>query len=285
MANFACMKKTGTILILLLLWGILFHHATAQNRVRIVSLSPSITATLQQLGADSCIVGRTSFCPAPLTGKPTVTVGNVLEINIEKIAALKPDLVFCMAFTKAEVQKQLERMGIRVKDFPTPDSFEEICRQTREIGQLAGKKEEADKMVENESGKVEEIRREFASKTSNLPVKTFFQIGNDPIFPVIEGTFMNEYLSFLGLENIVKEYKGGGISPEYVLAGNPELMLISRMSGMGEEVAAFWNKFPQIQAVARQRVLLVDDTRACCPTPVFFRETLQFIADYLKSIR
>lgn len=279
------MKNLKISLTIFLLWGMRFF-CPAQDCVRIVSLSPSITATLQQLGADSCIVGRTSYCPAPLNGSTTVMVGNVLEISIEKIISLKPDLVFCMSFTKAEVRKQLERMGIRVKDFSTPRSFAEICTQTREIGQLAGRKTTADNLVENEIRKVEEIRTEFA-RNPPFPhaTKAFFQIGSNPLFPVIEGTFMNEYLCFLGLDNMVTEYKGGGISPEYVLAGNPAILIISRMDGAGNEAAVFWRKFPHIDAVANNRILLVDDTKACCPTPVFFRETLQSIAEYLKSIR
>ncbi len=279
------MKDLKIAITIFLLWGICLF-CPAQDCVRIVSLSPSITATLQQLDADSCIVGRTSYCPAPLNGETAVIVGNVLEISVEKIISLKPDLVFCMSFTKAEVRKQLERMGIRVKDFSTPKSFDEICAQTREIGLLAGRRTTADSLVESEIRKVEEIRTEF---TRNPPfphaTKAFFQIGSNPLFPVIEGTFMNEYLCFLGLDNIVKEYKGGGISPEYVLAGNPAVLIISRMSGSGNEAVAFWRKFPHIEAVANNRILLVDDTKACCPTPIFFRETLQSIADYLKSIR
>lgn len=278
------MKKLK-IAITILLWG-MYLLCPAQDCVRIVSLSPSITATLQQLGADSCIVGRTSYCPAPLNGKTAVIVGNVLEISVEKIISLKPDLVFCMSFTKTEVRKQLEHMGIRVKDFSTPKSFAEICTQTREIGMLVDRKTAADTLVESEIRKVADIREEF---TRNPPVpyptKTFFQIGINPLFPVIEGTYMNEYLFFLGLDNIIKQYKGGGISPEYVLASDPAILIISRMSGSGDEAVAFWRKFSHIDAVKNNRILLVDDTKACCPTPVFFRETLQTIAEFLKSIR
>lgn len=257
----------------------------AQKALRIISLAPSITVTLQQLEADRSIVGRTSYCPAALDGRPTVTVGNVLETNIEKIISLKPDLVFCMAFTKDEVMDKLREFGIQVKNYRTPQSFDEICEQTLEIGRLTGQEQAAVQLVAEEKEKVEKIRCEFRQNPPfKKPPTVFFQIGDNPVFPVIEGTYMNQYLSFLGLDNIVKEYKGGGISSEYVVAGSPELMFISRMSGMGEQAAARWERFGSIPAVRNHRILLVDDTEACCPTPVFFRKTLEFLAGYLRKM-
>ena len=71
-----------------------------ESTVRIVSLAPSVTHTLQQMGLDASVVGRTSYCPAPLPGNSSRIIGNVLEVNIEEILLLRPDIVFCMAFTK-----------------------------------------------------------------------------------------------------------------------------------------------------------------------------------------
>lgn len=271
--------------ILFLLSAASFLAGKAQEATRIVSLAPSVTATLQQLGADRIIVGRTTYCPAAQDGKPYVTIGNVLETNIEKIIALKPDLVFGMAFTKDETLEKLKALGIKVRNFPTPADFEEICSQTLEIGSLAGYGRQAKALVESEKAKVESLRAEFRqSHPLKSAPRVFFQIGDRPVFPVIEGTFMNQYLTFLGLENIVKEYKGGGISREYVVAADPDLMLISKMSGTGQEAADYWKKFKDIRAVQNGHVVLVDDTMACCPTPVFFRKTLQFIASYLRKM-
>lgn len=259
---------------------------SAQKTVRIVSLSPSISYTLQQLDADDQIVGRTSYCPAPQKGNTSTIIGNVLEINLEKILLLKPDIVFSMSFTKAEIREKMEKMGIRIQDFPTPRSFEEICQQTLLIGKLAGKEAAARKMVSEETGKVEQIRREAESLKQKYPSrKTFFQIGERPVFPVIEGTYMNQYLTLLGLENIVKDYKGGGISKEYVLAARPDIMFISKMSGMGEKAMREWMDYAQIPAVADKRITLVDDNLACCPTPVFFRMTLESLFRYLNANR
>lgn len=257
----------------------------SQQSIRIVSLAPSVTQTLMQLGADQAIVGRTDYCPAPLDKRRHVTVGNVLEVNLEKIVSLKPDIVFCMAFTKPEIIKKLTDLGIKVKDFNTPVSFEEICEQTLEIGRLAKMEDAALTMVAQEKERVKAIMENFRQR-SPFPKapKVFFQIGDNPVFPVIEGTFMNQYLSFLGLENIVTDYKGGGISREYVIGKNPDIMIISRMSGIGERVAEGWKQFGSLSAIKNGHLLIIDDNMACCPTPVFFRQTLQTIADWLKKM-
>ena len=262
-----------------------------ESTVRIVSLAPSVTHTLQQMGMDASVVGRTSYCPAPLPGNTSEVIGNVLEVNVEEILLLQPDIVFCMAFTKEETMRKLASLGVKVKDFSTPESFDEICAQTLEIGSLVGEEERAKAWVEEERSKVAEVCRMVSGKqvsrtdSAALPSKTFFQIGNNPIFPVIEHTYMNEYLSMLGLDNVVKDYKGGGLSRETVLALQPEIMFVSRMSGEGEKVLEEWKKYPSVPAVAAGRLLLVDDTKACCPTPLFFRETLQTLADYLDSLQ
>lgn len=274
--------------------------ADREGTVRIVSLAPSVTHTIAQLGKDALVVGRTSYCPAPLQGTDSKIIGNVLEVNIEEILLLQPDIVFCMAFTKEETIRKLASLGVKVKTFDTPGSFDEICAQTLEIGELAGVKTLAEAWVKEERAKVEEIsrkalaaavRREANVETPSdaatqvAPRKAFFQIGDNPVFPVIEHTYMNEYLTFLGLDNVVKDYRGGGLGRETVLALQPEIMFISRMSGEGERVLEEWKKYPSVPAVAEGRLLLVDDTKACCPTPLFFRETLQTLAGYLDSLR
>lgn len=299
------MKSTFAIRFLLLIFG--FGLPSASSAIRIVSLSPSITYNLQQMGADSCIVGRTSFCPPPQEGNSSEIVGNVLEANLEKILTLQPDIVFCMVFTQAKVQERLEDLGIEVKDFRTPKSFDEICEQAMEIGRLAGMETQAETLVERERAEVDRISRRFmvkqegtteneaglsgsengrkpeAAKTLN-GARTFFQIGSDPVFPVIEGTFMNQYLEFLGLDNIVKDYKGNGISQEYVVAAAPQIMFISQMSGLGSKIAEDWKRFGNIPAVRDGYLFLVNDNEACCPTPLFFRKTIQYMAQCLENI-
>lgn len=299
------MKNTFAIRFLLLILG--FGLPLASSAIRIVSLSPSITYNLQQMGADSCIVGRTSFCPLPQEGNSSEIVGNVLEVNLEKILALRPDIVFCMVFTQAQVQERLRDLGIEVKDFRTPKSFDEICEQAVEIGRLAGMETQAEALVERERAEVDRISRRFmanqggateneiglsGSENGRKPetakalngAKTFFQIGSDPVFPVIEGTFMNQYLEFLGLDNIVKDYKGNGISQEYVVAAAPQIMFISQMSGLGTKIVEDWKRFGNIPAVRDGHLFLVNDNEACCPTPLFFRKTLQYMAQCLENI-
>lgn len=282
------MKKTHSLPILLAfcIATLLPLRLAAQHAepARIVSLSPSITHTLQQIGADPIVAGRTSYCPSPLEGNTSEIVGNVLDINLEKLLLLKPDIVFCMAFTKEETRRKIEQLGIRVKNFETPRSFEEICEQTIEIGKLAGMETEAREIVREEKRQVAEIARKAEAFEKKFPSrKAFFQIGDRPVFPVIEGTYMNQYLEMLGLSNIVKDYKGGGISKEYVIEAAPDFMFISRMSGSGETIMREWEKFPLIPAVAKRRVTLIDDNKACCPTPVFFRMTLEAMAAFLES--
>lgn len=263
--------------ILIILLSLTALHLMAQKRV--VSLSPSITYTIQQIGAENTIVGRTSFCPE-IEG--SVVVGDVLSTNIEAIIALKPDVVFTMAFTKESIISKLKSLGIEVVNFNTPRSFDEIAITTLKIGKFIGEPAKTQHYLSEELDRIKALKDEIAvseptalspfSPTSQKKT-VLFQIGANPTWAVTPDTYMNEYISIIGLYNIVKS-TNGQINREFVMIENPNIIFLSDMgdTGITEAEIAQWNKL-----IPQAKIIVVDANKSCCPTPQFFRETLEYM--------
>ncbi len=248
----------------------------SMQAIRIVSLVPSVTFNLQLLDADVEIVGRTSYCPGVKADKSNV-VGSVIDVNIEKIVSLKPDVVFAMELTGKDVVTTLKRFGLNVILYKTPVNFEEICTQFEDMGRIIGKAELAKTITASERVKVKEMKAKIIGK----PVKMFFEIGANPLFGVVEGTFMDDYITMAGGVNIMKGMKGGSISREFVIQQNPSVILISDMGMVGREEAAQWAAFKQLEAVKNNRIVVVNADESCCPTPHFFTKTLAYLIETL----
>lgn len=263
-------------MIRLLLTILLCIPLSLSAQKRIVSLSPSITYNLVQIGADDLVVGRTSYCPK---SKKSVVVGDVLTVNIEKIFALKPDVVLTMSFTSQQTIASLRKLGINVVEMDNPKGFDDVCSQTIQFGKMADMEANAISLVKSQRNRIKNI----CSKINNNASTIFFQIGAKPIFPVITGTFMNEYVTMLGFRNIVTDYKGGGLSREFVVKSDPDYILITTMSGVGVSEKCEWEKFSNMKAVAQKHIYIVNDDEACCPSPIFFCNTLERIVDFVTN--
>ncbi|MDO4462136.1 MAG: helical backbone metal receptor [Bacteroidia bacterium] len=250
-------------------------HLMAQKRV--VSLSPSITYTIVQIGAENTIVGRTSYCP---NVDNSIVVGDVMTINIESIIALKPDVVFCMAFTKENTIKRLQSLGIEVVNFNTPTSFDEIAITTLKIGKHIGEPAKTQTYLSKELDKIAELKKEITNNSSiespfaHQNSKTaMFQIGANPLWVVTPNTYMNEYLTTLGIYNIVKS-TNGQINREFVITEQPNIIFMSDMgdTGLAQKEIDQWKRL-----IPNCKTVIVDANKSCCPTPQFFRETLELM--------
>lgn len=257
--------------------GTAFCHAGRQ--IRIISLSPVITEGLYLLGMENSIAGVTIYCQKPLRAKEKEKVGAVVEVDVEKIISLKPDVVFAMSLTSSKDIKKLKDMGINVIIFDIPKTFERLCEIFLELGKSTGKENEARYIINTSKMKVSDIKK----RMSKLPKqKIFIQIGAKPLFAATNEFFVNDYIEFAGGINIFKEAKSGLISREEVLKRNPDVILIATMGISGEDEQKTWHKYKMINAVKHNRIHIVDPDSICSPTPVSFAEYLDEIARIIQ---
>lgn len=260
----------------------LAEEAEELNPQRIISLGPAITEEIYLLGVEDRLVGCSVYCQEPPQVKDKEKVGTVMDIDVEKIAILKPDLVLGTRLLDTDDIEKLKKLKIKVITFPTSRNFHEICGQFIELGEIAGKEKEAMAIVEEARDKVDFINREIAG----LPKpRVFIQTGARPLYTASKNSFVHDYIVRAGGINIAANSCAGldyGIySYEEVIKENPDVIIIVTMGIVGEREKNKWERFKVLNAVKDNRIFIVDSHRLCSPTPLGFAEMLEEIAGLL----
>lgn len=237
---------------------------------RIVSLGPSITEGIHLLGAEDKLKGVTVFC-RPSGARKIDKIGTVVEINLEKVLSLNPDLVLATSFTEVETIGKLKALKINTVVFPTPKSFNHLNEQFIKLGQLVGKEKLSQEIVTKAKNNVENIK--VAAK--NLPEqRVFMQVGARPLFTITADSFVNDFIEFAGGVNIAADSKTGLYSREIVLMKNPDVIIIVTMGIVAEEEKSVWQRFATLNAVKNNRIYIIDSYKIGSPTPKIFAATL-----------
>jgi len=251
--------------------------AFAQIPQRIISLAPSLTKELVLLGLEGHLIGITNYCKVPNPEKYQI-VASAVDVNLEKVITLKPDLVLATSLSKPESLEILINAGINVQYLKLPTSFVEINSQFIEIGKMCGVETRAQKIVSSQEIKMGELLSKV--KNTEKP-RMFFEIGTNPLWCVIPNTFMDDFISMSGGRNIAHDMDNGAVSRESVLIRDPEIIIIATMGNVGEEEVKVWQNYAHLSAVKNDKILVIDSDLACSPTPVHFVETLEAIIHFI----
>ena len=248
---------------------------------RIISLGPINTENLFLMGAGNSLVGCTIYCNRPPEAQRKEKIGTVLQLDVEKIISLNPDLILATGLTSPEQVAQFTRLGIKVVHFRQPHNFAEICDNFLLMGRLTGHLPQAEQVVAAARRRVEEIRL----KTAALPKqKVFLQIGANPLFASVGNAFTNDYLTLAGGTNIAADETRPQYDYERVLAHNPDVILVALMggdAGVAGEERRKWLNYPVLAAAKSGRVHVIDPDLVCSPTPVSFAKGLALVAGLL----
>ncbi len=271
-------KKLILPILIVCLVSIIYQDVWAENSQRIVSLGPTNTENVFLLGAGDRLVGNTRYCVRPEAAKSKLKIGSVLQVSVEKIISLQPDLILATTFTKPAQIKQLQKIGYRVVRFNQPASFAAICNQFIELGKLLGLEDRARQIVSQAQSEVELIRNRVAPLT---PQRVFLQIGTRPLFGSTPESFTHDFIALGGGINILADQGRGTTNREKIIARNPDLIIIAIMgseTGIAAEEKKKWQQIPIIRAVQHKRIEVINPNLVCSPSPATFAQTLGVIA-------
>ncbi|MEB3800631.1 ABC transporter substrate-binding protein [Flavobacterium columnare] len=206
------------------------QHKLETTPKRIVSLVPSQTELLYDLGLEEKIVGITKFCVHPFHFKTTKTsVGGTKNIKIEKIEALQPDLIICNKEENTlEIVQQLESIcPVWVTDIYT---IEDNNKMIEDFGKLFNVRTEAQKWI----NKINFAKEDFLNFIKEYEAQTVaYFIWGKPYMVAGRNTFINHLLELNKLENIyAANEKYPERYPEVVvqkmrIQGDPDLIFLS----------------------------------------------------------
>jgi iron complex transport system substrate-binding protein len=244
------------------------HITVPDNPERIVSLAPSITEIVFALDQGYRLKGVTTYSDFPPEAEKLPKVGSYVELDLEKIVALKPDL--CIAIKDGNpiaVARRLESLKIPVYAV-NPKNLETVMQTVQEIGGLLNVEEKADKLVQKMNLRIQKVNS-LVAKTTYRP-RVFFQIGVSPIVSVGTHTFSHELIVLAGGKNIAQ---GPIVYPRYsieqVLALSPEVIIITSMAraAVFKRVKAEWTRWPNMPAVRNHQIFIEDSNLFDRPTP------------------
>ena len=235
---------------------------------RIVSLAPSITETLFHLNLGDRVAGVTEFSNYPDAARKKPKVGSYINLNVEKIVSLNPDLVIAIADgNKKESVGALDRLGLSVYAV-NPKCVHDILKTIENIGEITGCKDRAGKLVEELKSRMDYILSH--TKDINRP-RVFLQIGINPIVTVGRDTFHNDLISMAGGFNISgnEKTKYPQYSLEEILVRSPDIIVISSMHRGGgfERKKEEWTRWKNIPAVKNERIYIIDSDLLDHPSP------------------
>ena len=215
--------------------------------VRVITLAPNLTEMMFAVGAEKSVVGTDDASNFPAAARALPKVG-AMQPDIEKIAALKPDLV--IASTEGNhpnLAPALEAVNVPLMLVKT-DRLAEIAPAMRTLGAKTGGSRTA--------GAVSSLERDVAAqkRARAASPRVLFAVWTDPLYVAGRETFIDDLFALTGARNAVEVKGWPQYSLEALVANPPDLILYPRGAVTAQQVEALLARAPGI----RPRVEAVD---------------------------
>jgi len=223
----------------------------SQPAKRIVALAPHIVENIYSAGAGHTIVGAVDYCDYPKAALSIERVGAINSVSLEKIIALKPDLVIVWTTGNgAKVLNQLTRLGLPVYA-SDPKNFTEIAQSIRDFGRLTGHLHTANAAADKLDKHVDQLKKQYADKSK---VSVFYQVWSKPLLSLNDKQAIGDVIALCGGTNIFGQAKATvpKVSVESVISLNPDVMIATRKPKDTRYVLDIWKKHPNITAVKQK---------------------------------
>lgn len=243
---------------------------------RIISLSPSITREMVELGAQGLLIGVTSHDDYRGTG--VEIVGTLIQPNIEKIILLRPDLVLYSA--EDGLVQNVERLaeaGVATHRFAQNKNFDGICKNFLILADILGREDAAREKIKGYREMIDRIKGGRVSGAVLRRPLAAFLLSCSPLIVASTDSFIGQVIWDAGGKC---PYGGGGrphplISIEALVESDPDLII--SMSG-GEDTSGFFRRlvadFKELKAVRNGNIFAIPADSIPYYTP----------ADYVKSL-
>jgi iron complex transport system substrate-binding protein len=250
--------------------------ASAPPARRVVSLNPSLTATLVALGAGGQLVGVDDYSARQQSAvRELPAVGGLFNPSLEAILGLEPDLVVLVpSAQQRDLRARLEALGVEVLELPNI-TLAELLASIEALGSRVGREAEARARVRE----IQSAWRAAAAESAARPrVRSVLVLQRDPLYVVGRGSFIDSMLAAAGAENpanvFAEPYPRASL--EWLIAAAPELILDA--SEDPEEPGDYWARWPSLPAVAAGRVRRIVASQVTLPGP-FPERALALLAE------
>ena len=210
---------------------------------RIVTLLPSLTETVCALQACNRLVGTDRYSNWPESVKALPKLGGLDDAQLERIVALKPDLV--LAAASSRVQDRLQSLGVRVLALEAK-TLPDTRRVLEAVAQALGSPGAGDALWRSLDQRLDAAARRVPAAMRGQRV--YFEIASTP-HAAGESSFVGATLARLGMGNIVPSSMGPfpRLNPEFVVRAQPDVVMASARNLAEMALRPGWASMPALQ--------------------------------------
>jgi iron complex transport system substrate-binding protein len=233
---------------------------------RFVSLAPNLTEIAYAIGAGDRLVGDTEYCDYPQEAKGVAKVGDTMHPSIERIIALKPQLVLVSTSSQLEAfTKQLNEQRIAVY-VTNPRSLEEVFRSITTLGDLLGQPDRAAEVVLDLRRRADEVEKLMKSVK---PIRVFYQVSGEPLYTIGREAYLTDLVRRAGGVSVTADVPGAfpRYSDEAALAARPEAIILPTGGSMGQANSTVAAPLKNSPAVLSNRVYRITGDHLSRPGP------------------
>lgn len=228
----------------------------AQPAKRIVSLAPHVTEMLFAAGAGRQIVGAVEYSDYPEAAKAIPRVGGYSGFDLERIVALKPDLVVAWPSGNAQAAlAKLRQLGLKIY-LSEPRALEDVATDLERLAVITGHAAEGRKAAAEYRAGLKRLQQRYAGAAR---VRLFYQIWNRPLMTINGQHLIGHVIELCGGDNIFATLPtlAPQVDLEAVLRANPEVIIASGMGYERPEWLDEWQRWPQLAAVQSDSIYVI----------------------------
>lgn len=228
----------------------------ARPATRIISLAPHVTELLFAAGAGAQVVGVVAYSDFPAEAQKLPEVGSYNNIDMERVAALRPDLVVAWSSGNRDAHlDKLRALGIPVY-LNEPRTLDDVPRSLETLGKLAGSEVAAQRSADDFRARLATLESTYRERPR---VRMFYQIWNQPLMTINDAHLISDVIRLCAGENVFGslDQLAPRISEEAVLAANPEAIVASGMGEARPDWLDSWRRWPALDAVRHDNLFFV----------------------------
>lgn len=239
---------------------------------RIVSLMPSNTEILYELGLGKDVVGVSTVDDYPKDVKKGKEQFDTMNLNKEALLKVKPDLILAHESQKGTSKKvldSLEKNGVKVVYVKDAQSLDQTYETFKQIGKVTGREHEANELVDETKHNVEKVIKSVPRHHRSQSV--FMEVSSKPeIYTAGKHTFFDDMLAQLDAKNSFSNIEGWKpVDKESIIKKNPDILISTEGLSKSDyyKVIKKRDGFRQIKAVKNGRIETVDGDEISRPGP------------------
>ena len=234
----------------------------AKEYKKIIVTDPGVIEILFKIGGEKSIIAiaktsRSKIHPSDKVDK-LVSIGNISNLNLEKVVEYKPDLIVVSSMMLRNVEA-IKKMGYKVI-VSNASNLNGILDTISVTGIISGKKDEAEKLRKECLVKLEKIEKE--NKKSSSKLKGAILFSTSPMTAFSEDSIPGDVLKHLGVINIAANVPGQRpiLSPEYILKENPDFLAGAMSLDDPQQIIEASNVIPKIKAGKNNNIFILDSS-------------------------